>query len=66
MLVKCKKSAWFSQILGHKVSHTLHTNILGFTGCSDGKESACNTGDPGSFNFLAVDEFSHLGILPHF
>ena len=25
-----------------------HSSILGFPGSSDGKESACNVGDPGS------------------
>ena len=34
--------------LTHTHTHTYRVLILGFPGGSDGKESACNAGDPGS------------------
>ena len=47
-LVCC--SPWGSQRVGHDWATEQHilVYILGFPGGTDGKESACNAGDPGS------------------
>ena len=49
MFQKFSLQAIFLEVLGH-LPNTLHS--LGFLGGSDGKESACNAGDPASIPVL--------------
>ena len=47
------REAWCAAIHGVAKSQTRLSNLQGFPDSSDGKESACNAGDPGSIIWMA-------------
>ena len=62
------RSAWWATIHGvTRVGHNVATKPPDFPGGSDGEESACNAGDPGSIlgqeDLLEEETATHSGIL---